>query len=108
MISNNELKIELFPENKPISELGKESVEKIINKETLAHSFDINQKNQRKKKQKNNNKYQLRMIKIKILSHNRPHLEILIYLEIFLVEVAQPLLLIKIMQEMQEMIYLVC
>ena len=44
MISNNELKIELYPENIPISELKKESVEKIINKETLAHSFDINQK----------------------------------------------------------------
>ena len=44
MISNNELKIELYPENIPISELEKEPVKKIINKETLAHSFDINQK----------------------------------------------------------------
>ena len=44
MISNNELKIELYPEKIPISELEKISVEKIINKDTLAHSFDINQK----------------------------------------------------------------
>ena len=43
MISH-ELKIELYPENKPISELEKEPVETIINKETLGHSFDINQK----------------------------------------------------------------
>ena len=43
MISN-ELKIELYPENKPISELEKEPVETIIDKETLGHSFDINQK----------------------------------------------------------------
>ena len=44
MISNNELKIDLYPENIPISELEKESVESIITKDTLAHSFDINQK----------------------------------------------------------------
>ena len=43
MESNNELKIDLFPENKPISELKKESVKTIINENTLAHSFDINQ-----------------------------------------------------------------
>ena len=44
MISNNELKIDLYPENIPISELEKEPVETIITKDTLAHSFDINQK----------------------------------------------------------------
>ena len=44
MESNNELKIDLYPENKPISELKKESVKSIINENTLAHSFDINQK----------------------------------------------------------------
>ena len=41
---SNELKIELYPENIPISELEKESVKTIINKETLGHSFDLNQK----------------------------------------------------------------
>ena len=40
----NELKIDLYPENKPLSELDKVSVETIIDKETLGHSFDINQK----------------------------------------------------------------
>ena len=42
MISN-ELKIELYPENKPITELETESVKTIINNETLGHSFDINE-----------------------------------------------------------------
>ena len=41
---SNELKIELYPENIPISELEKESVKTIINKETLGYSFDLNQK----------------------------------------------------------------
>jgi len=44
MESNNELKIELHPENKPISELGKYPIKDIITKEVLAHSFDVNQK----------------------------------------------------------------
>ena len=44
MLSNNELKIELHPENIPISELEKESINILINKDILAHSFDINQK----------------------------------------------------------------
>jgi len=42
MISN-ELKIELYPENKPITELKIEPVKTIINSETLGHSFDINE-----------------------------------------------------------------
>ena len=42
MISN-ELKIELYPENKPITELKTEPVKTIINNETLGHSFDINE-----------------------------------------------------------------
>jgi len=42
MISH-ELKIELYPENKPITELETESVKTIINNETLGHSFDINE-----------------------------------------------------------------
>ena len=42
MISN-ELKIELFPKNKPASELKTEPVKAIINDETLGHSFDINE-----------------------------------------------------------------
>lgn len=42
MISN-ELKIELFPEKKPSSELKTEPVKAIINDETLGHSFDINE-----------------------------------------------------------------
>ena len=41
---SNELKIELYPENIPISELEKEPVESIINENTLEHSFDKNQK----------------------------------------------------------------
>ena len=41
MESNNELKIDLYPENKPQSELKKESIQTIINKDTLAHSFDL-------------------------------------------------------------------
>ena len=32
MESNNELKIDLYPENKPQSELKKESIQTIINK----------------------------------------------------------------------------
>ena len=44
MISNNELKIELYPENEPKSELIKESIKSIIHEDTLAYSFDINQK----------------------------------------------------------------
>lgn len=44
MESNNELKIDLYPENKPKSELKKESIQTIINKDTLAHSFDLDQK----------------------------------------------------------------
>ena len=44
MISDNEIKIELYPENMPISELEKRPVEKIINKDTLAYSFDISKK----------------------------------------------------------------
>jgi hypothetical protein len=42
MISN-ELKIELYPENKPITELKTEPIKTIINNETLGHSFDINE-----------------------------------------------------------------
>ena len=42
MISN-ELKIELYPENKPITELKTYPVKTIINNETLEHSFDINE-----------------------------------------------------------------
>jgi len=41
MISN-ELKIELYPENKPLAELESDPVKTIINNETLGHSFDIN------------------------------------------------------------------
>jgi len=41
---SNELKIELYPENMPISELEKKPVETIINKETLVYSFNQNQK----------------------------------------------------------------
>ena len=41
---SNELKIELYPQNTPISELEKRSVESFIGKETLGHSFDKNQK----------------------------------------------------------------
>ena len=44
MISDNELKIHLYPENIPISELEKRPIEKIIDRDTLAYSFDINQK----------------------------------------------------------------
>lgn len=43
-MKSNELKIDLYPENKPLSELDKVSVETIIDEETLGHSFDINQK----------------------------------------------------------------
>ena len=39
---SNELKIELYPENKPITELKVEPVKTIINNQTLGHSFDIN------------------------------------------------------------------
>ena len=42
MISN-ELKIELYPENKPTTELKSEPIKTIINNETLGHSFDINE-----------------------------------------------------------------
>ena len=44
MISDNEIKIELYPENMPISELEKRPIEKIINKDTLVYSFDISKK----------------------------------------------------------------
>ena len=44
MNSNNELKIDLYPNNKPISELKTETIQSIINENTLTHSFDINQK----------------------------------------------------------------
>ena len=43
MESNNELKIDLYPENKPQSELKKKSIQTIIKKDTLAHSFDLDQ-----------------------------------------------------------------
>ena len=43
-MKSNELKIDLYPDNKPISVLEKKSIEKIINKETLGYSFDLNQK----------------------------------------------------------------
>ena len=39
-MKSNELKIDLYPNNKPKSELEKESIESIIDKETLCHSFD--------------------------------------------------------------------
>lgn len=41
MISN-ELKIDLYPNNKPTTELKTSPVKEIINNETLGHSFDIN------------------------------------------------------------------
>ena len=44
MESINELRIDLYPENKPKSELEKESIQKILNEDILAHSFDDNQK----------------------------------------------------------------
>ena len=40
---NNDLKIVLYPNKKPRDELEKESINKIITKEDLGHSFDINQ-----------------------------------------------------------------
>ena len=40
----NELKIELYPNKKLINNLELESVNKLIGKYTIAHSFDINQK----------------------------------------------------------------
>jgi len=43
MKSNNELKIELYPENKPRSNFERESIINKIDKNTLVHSFDINQ-----------------------------------------------------------------
>ena len=43
-MKSNELKIDLYPNNKPKSELEKESVKSIIDKETLGYSFDLNQK----------------------------------------------------------------
>ena len=39
---SNELKIELYPNNKPKTELKASPVKEIINSETLGHSFDIN------------------------------------------------------------------
>ena len=41
MESNNELKIELYPDKKPRYEFSKESVKKILEKDTLAHSLDL-------------------------------------------------------------------
>ena len=41
-ISNNELKIELFPDRKARNEFETESLKKLINKDTLSHSLDIN------------------------------------------------------------------
>ena len=43
-MKSNELKIDLYPDNKPISELEKLSIKNFINKETLGYSFDLNQK----------------------------------------------------------------
>ena len=43
-INNNELKIYLYPDNKPRYEFETESLEKIISKDILAHSLDINKK----------------------------------------------------------------
>ena len=42
MESNNELKIELYPENKPKSNFKLESLKKITDEKTIVHSFDIN------------------------------------------------------------------
>ena len=39
MMSNNELKIELHPENLPISELEKEQVDTLINKDRYFSTF---------------------------------------------------------------------
>ena len=38
----NELKIEIFPENKPRYEFVKKPVRKLITKDTIGYSFDIN------------------------------------------------------------------
>ena len=43
-MKSNELKIDLYPNNKPKFELKKISVKTIIDKNTLGHSFDINEK----------------------------------------------------------------
>ena len=40
---NNDLKIDLYPENQARYEFPKESVKHIITKGTLGHSFDENQ-----------------------------------------------------------------
>ena len=37
---NNELKIELYPENLPKNNLKKESIKNFLSKETLSHSLD--------------------------------------------------------------------
>ena len=42
--NNNELKIYLYPDNKPRYEFETESLEKLISNDTLAHSLDINKK----------------------------------------------------------------
>ena len=42
-MKENELKINLYPENKPRYKFEKESVAKIITSKTLAYSFDKNQ-----------------------------------------------------------------
>ena len=40
----NELKIELYPLNKPFDYMEEESIKKILTKNILAHSFNINDK----------------------------------------------------------------
>ena len=42
-MENNELKIELYPENKPRYTFNKASVKNIISSDVLDHSLDINQ-----------------------------------------------------------------
>lgn len=41
--NNNELRIYLYPDRKARNEFEKEPIKKIISKDTLAHSLDINQ-----------------------------------------------------------------
>ena len=42
-MNSDELKIELYPENKLLKELKTEPIKNIINKETLGHSFDMDE-----------------------------------------------------------------
>ena len=42
MESNNELKIELYPDKEPRYEFKKESVKTLLEKNTLDHSLDLN------------------------------------------------------------------